>query len=243
MWVDSRDPLYYRVANHLRNRIMGGIYKSGEKIPSESELCNEFSVSRITIRQALKLLEDQGMLIRKQGVGTLVNVEINCQPISFSGYIEDIIFQVLPAKVINFKKEEVEPQTEIKNILKLKDNEKVIKLERIRSIDNKINCYALNYIPIDIGDCISENNLNEYTLIELIDMKSVVKEANQTITAIKADDVIADKLKIQKGDPVLFSEYVMYDKDNRPLNLARVHYHPERYNFTVKMGRLRNDFS
>jgi GntR family transcriptional regulator len=243
MWVDSRDPLYYRVANHLRNRILGGIYKTGEKIPSESELCNEFSISRITVRQALKLLEDQGMLLRKQGIGTLVNEKINFQPISFSGYIEDIIFQVLPARVIDFKKEEIEPQTEIKKILKLKANEKVIKLERIRSIDNKINCYAINYIPLDIGNNINEENLNEYTLIELIDMTSIVKEAKQTITAIKADDVIAEKLKIQIGDPVLFSEYIMYDKDNKALNLARVHYHPERYNFTVKMGRLRNGFS
>lgn len=241
--MDLRDPLYYRVANHLRNRIMGGIYKPGEKIPSESKLCDEFCISRVTVRQALKLLEDQEMLLRKQGIGTIVNEKINSQPISFSGYIEDIIFQVISARVISFKKEEIEPHSEIRNILKLKDNENVIRLERIRAIDNKINCYALNYLPINIGSKVNEENLSKHTLIELIDMTSIVREANQTITAIKADNEISEKLKIKTGDPVLFSEYVMYDKDNIPLNLARVHYHPERYNFNVKMGRLRNDFS
>ncbi|MFZ3579367.1 GntR family transcriptional regulator [Virgibacillus sp. DJP39] len=233
-------PLYYRIANHLRNRIMSGAYPPGEKIPTENKLCSEFNTSRITIRQSLKILESQGMLIRKQGVGTLVNQNVKLKPISFNGYVEDIIFQLLPARVIQFQKKEIAANSEIKQLLKLTDNENtIIQLERVRAIGNQINSYALNFLPLKIGRDIEENSLEKHSLIELIDQgKDSVYEATQTIKAIAANEVVAGKLGIHVADPVLFSEYTMFNMQRDPINVARVYYHADRYRYTVEMGRL-----
>jgi GntR family transcriptional regulator len=237
--IDIGNPLYIRIANHLRNRVMSGIYKKGEKIPGEMELCNEFNTSRVTIRQSLKVLEQQGMLIRKQGIGTLVSDKVKLQPINFNGFIEDIIFQLLPAQVVEINKS-IEPVTpEIKQILQLNpEDTHIVKLQRIRAIDDQINSYALNYLPLEIGESFDENSLEEYSLIELIDMKEIVADSTQTIEAILADKAIAHKLGVDIGSAVLFSEYVMYGIQKKPVNLARVYYHAERYKYTVKMGRL-----
>lgn len=239
--MDTGIALYYRIANHLRNRIMSGIYKPGEKIPGENDLCQEFNISRVTIRQALKVLTDQKILKRKQGVGTIVNQDIMAKPINFNGYIEDIIFQLLPAKVIWYNKESTQPPKDIQKLLQLSENETVVtKLERVRAIGSQLNSYAINYLPMDIGNSISEEALNSHSLIELIDETTKISDATQQIKAISADKLIADRLKMKVGDPVLFSEYLMFSKDKRPINLAHVYYHADRYSYTVKMGRLTN---
>jgi len=233
-------PLYYRIASHLRNRIMAGVYVRGEKIPTESELCDEFNTSRVTIRQGLKLLENQGMLIRKQGVGTLVSNKVILQPINFNGYVEDIVFQLLPARIIEFIKQEIEPSGEIRKLLRLPEHVRtVIQLKRVRAIDEERNSYALNFLPNDVGEGVTEELVKKHSLIEIIDqVGNRIEEVTQTIQATVADETIAKNLRIHIGDPVLFSEYMMVDHDKRPLNYARVYYHAERYRYTVKMGRL-----
>jgi DNA-binding GntR family transcriptional regulator len=238
--MDTGIPLYFRIANHLRNKVMAGVYQPGEKIPSESMLCEEFNTSRITIRQALKILEDQDMILRKQGVGTLVNKKVSLQPVNFNGYIEDIIFQLLPAKVICFHKSEVRPEQDIREILKLPDEQKsVIKLERIRAIGNKLTIYAENYIPAFLGHDFEEQHLEDNSLTHLLGQRgAVITEAYQTIQARAASRRVAEKLEINIGDPVLFSEYLMKDDNNRFVNLARVYYHADRYKYTVNMVRI-----
>jgi GntR family transcriptional regulator len=219
---------------------MAGVYVRGEKIPTESELCNEFNTSRITIRQALKILEEQGMLIRKQGIGTLVSEKIILQPINFNGYVEDIIFQLLPARIIEFNKQEIEPSNEIRQLLTLSEHVRTVtQLKRVRAIDDEPNSYALNYLPNDIGEGVTEELVYNHSLIEIIDqMGDRIQEVTQTIKAAVADESVAKNLNINIGDPVLYVEYMMVNRDKRLLNYAKVYYHAERYRYTVKMGRL-----
>jgi GntR family transcriptional regulator len=67
---DEGAPLYLRIARELRDRIEGGAYPDGERIPTEAELCDEFRVSRITVRQALGLLDRERLVSRERGRGT-----------------------------------------------------------------------------------------------------------------------------------------------------------------------------
>ena len=65
-------PVYIQIHNQLRKNIEDGKWKVGEKIPAERELANEFSVSRMTLRQAIQALVDEGILERRVGSGTFV---------------------------------------------------------------------------------------------------------------------------------------------------------------------------
>ena len=69
---DSSTPLYQQVANDLKTTIENGIYRVGQKIPPEPELSQLYSVSRITVRKAIELLVEDGLLSKRQGKGTFV---------------------------------------------------------------------------------------------------------------------------------------------------------------------------
>ena len=68
----SQEPLYLQVIEDIRRDIASGLYRAGEKIPSELELGDIYRVSRITVRNAVKVLEKEGLLIKRQGKGTFV---------------------------------------------------------------------------------------------------------------------------------------------------------------------------
>nr|HMN31029.1 GntR family transcriptional regulator [Caldilineaceae bacterium] len=69
---ESPVPLYYQLAELLRERIVAGEYKAGEQLPSERELSEQANISRMTARQAVAYLERQGVLVVKPGLGTYV---------------------------------------------------------------------------------------------------------------------------------------------------------------------------
>src|SRR6516225_9814522 len=69
----SRVPLYVQVASVLRTRIQSGLWSAGVKIPTLEELEREFEVARVTIRQAVDILREEGMLQARQGLGTFVS--------------------------------------------------------------------------------------------------------------------------------------------------------------------------
>ena len=65
-------PLYLQLSSLIRRCISSGLLKPGDQLPSESELCRHFEISRSTVRQALKELEEQGLILRRQGLGSFV---------------------------------------------------------------------------------------------------------------------------------------------------------------------------
>ncbi len=69
---DSSSPLYEQLANHLRTDIALGTYQPGMRLPTEAQLCEEYGVSRITVRRATKELIEEGLLEAKQGKGVFV---------------------------------------------------------------------------------------------------------------------------------------------------------------------------
>ncbi|MCG8490065.1 MAG: GntR family transcriptional regulator [Sneathiellales bacterium] len=72
----SRVSLYLKVANILRSRIVKGVWRRGDRLPTISALCKEFQVGRITIRQALHLLSGEGLIISSRGRGTYVSTDV-----------------------------------------------------------------------------------------------------------------------------------------------------------------------
>src|SRR5579872_6100582 len=84
-------PLYRRISDELRAKIESGEYRPGDRLPSELELARAHNVSRITSRQALDLLGSEGLLVRRQGMGTFVTVPRVTQPlVRLTDFVEDM---------------------------------------------------------------------------------------------------------------------------------------------------------
>ena len=96
-------PLYHQVEQVIRHRIATREYGSGLQIPSEHELGRELKVSRVTIREALRELVRENLLIKVQGKGTFVapNLPKAIQPIKYNGFLEDLYQRVQQLEVVN----------------------------------------------------------------------------------------------------------------------------------------------
>jgi GntR family transcriptional regulator len=242
MLKDKGIPLYYQVETVLRNKIFSGELPPAFTLPSEDALAQEYQVSRITIRQALSLLEKDGLVIRKRGKGTFVSegVAIPESP-KWNGSIEDLILMGIKTTTELLDLSKIDPPEIIKQRLKLTDGQ-VVRIEKIRLVEQSPFSYVINYLPLEIGRKINSDDLAIKPLLMILEdnLGVVAARAEQTVEATIADSRVASLLDIRVGDPLLKVERVVYDPNQRPIEYVSVLYRADKYFFTVKLKRKRS---
>jgi GntR family transcriptional regulator len=243
MLKDKGIPLYYQVETVLRNKIFSGELPPTFTLPSEDALAEEYQVSRITIRQALSLLEKDGLVIRKRGKGTFVSegVAIPESP-KWNGSIEDLILMGIKTKTEVLEMSNIDPPEMVRERLKLTRGALVLRIEKIRSVEQSPFSYVLNYLHSDIGKDIHSEDLTLKPLLMILEenLGLVAARAKQTVEATIADSRVASLLDIRVGDPLLKVERVVYDPNRRPIEYVSVLYRADKYFFTVKLKRKRS---
>lgn len=237
---DPSIPLYYQLLNILKEKIISGEYAPMDKLPTEEQLVNSYKISRVTVRQALQALENEGLIVRKRGKGSFVkNSKLTSTPTKLTGSIEDIITMGIKtkAKVIDFSL--VHPPTKVIKALKLDKDDKALKIERVRAIINAPYSVTLNYVPADIASKIGIKDIVMHALYNILEQKCEVKVARGTmiIGASIADSRIAALLNVMAGSPLLKIERTIFDSDDRPVDYVEVLYRADRYNYTVDLVR------
>ncbi len=237
-------PVYYQIRNTVKDWIANKEYSYGDKIPSENELAELFKVTRLTVRQGLSLLVQEGLLVRKRGEGTFVTKDenlIRSLGLDFTGFIDGLFYEVSRTTTQSAIIDKINSTRSVKEKLEL-ENDEVIRIKRVRLLHDKIFAYTINYLPLEIGLKITEKELLKKPLLKIIeqDIGIVVEEALQTIEASFADPETADKLKIAPGSPILFVERIMYAKNKKPIELVQTSYNSDHYKYVV---RLKSDKS
>ena len=233
-------PIYYQIKQTIKSWIINKEFSSGEKIPSENELAERFGVSRLTVRQAISQLTQEGFLVSRRGEGTFVteNVQlIDSCSFEFRGLIDDFFF----AQISEIKTRWVETERRIASKLireKLQlegPDTEVIQIKRVRYLKDKRFTFSTNYLPLDIGGRIKEKMLYEKSLLQVLgqDLGIQFTEAVQTIEASFADHDVAEHLAIPSGSPILFVERIIYAKQ-RPIEIFQSAYPGDLYKFIVR---------
>jgi len=236
-------PLYYQLDTILRKRIALGELTQGDILPSEEALAKEYDLSRITVRQALSSLANDGLIVRKRGKGTFVSKKHTpFEPPKFTGFIEDLISMGIrtKSKILNICMVEG-PQT-IQEHLELEVGTKLFRIEKIRLVEGSPFSYVLNYLPPDIGKKIKTDDLIAKPLLMILegDMGIKVTEAVQSIEATIADTHVAPLLGIRVGDPLLKGERTVFDVNHKPVEYVSVLYRADKYLYTVNLKRKRS---
>ena len=238
-------PVYYQIKQSIKNWITNKEFLLGEKIPSENELAAKFNVNRLTVRQAISQLVQEGFLISKRGEGTFVtNNEnlINSFSLEFTGFMDDLFYQISKSKTKSVEINRIIPTNSIKEKLQLNiEDEEVVQIKRVRFLQDKSFAYTVNYLPVSIGDKIIEENLYEKPLLQIIeqDLRIPFTEAFQTIEASFADQERSKKLGIISGSPILFVERVMYAKKREPIEVVQSSYRGDLYKYVVRFKNVK----
>jgi DNA-binding GntR family transcriptional regulator len=202
-------PQYRKVYEFLRKQILTGIYLEGSLLPSENELCAAYQITRPTVRQALETLVKDGLILKKQGKGSIVRKPLqNIGILSASGTASAIGSQFLKTKIL--QKPIIIPWP-AHFPFELSDPEKkagCVYMERLRFVDNIPLFYDINHLPNLCIPRLTSRSFENKSLFEILrkhyDIE--VKGGEQKLKALLPDEKIRDLLKLPAGQPVLYME-------------------------------------
>lgn len=233
----QKGPKYYRIYENLLKKIQDGQFEDNDRFPSDTELVEEFDVSRGTVREAVKMLLMQGYLVRKQGKGTFVTykkIEQNSDVlIGFSELMKR--HNIKPSAKIMLK-EIIEPPAEVKSLMQLKDSEKIVHIIRVRYGDELPLIIERSYFnykyfkPIYSMDL--ENNSIFGLLYENTDTK--LGEAIQRIEAISTGKEEERMLNVPVNTPLLLLKRLIQTKSGEHFQYSEDVYRSDRISFTTK---------
>lgn len=237
-------PLYHRLYVILRDRIASGAYPEGAILPSEFELTAAFSVSRITAKRALDELATEGLVERVRGRGTTVTDRaaalLGAQPItaSIDGLLENLnaIGRETSVEVIEFGY--VPAPDFVRTRLELEPNARAQRAVRVRSLDGEPLSQSTTYVPERVGRAYSAKDLASTPIIDLIERAGVVVgTAEQSISATLADSLIASRLKVGVGAPLLLMKRCVKDTSGKPAQYIEILYRPDRFEYRMSLTR------
>jgi GntR family transcriptional regulator len=236
-------PLYQQIHHLLRHRIAKGEYAPGAKIPSESELCRELAVSRVTVREALRELVRADMLVKVHGKGTFVAADTpkRLQTVKYAGFLEDLQERVLKLTVTHVDMRPVQAAPEIASALGLEPGTEIVRLRRLRHIEDEPFSFTVNYLPVEIGRRIREKDLYTVPLLKILqtDLRIPIVRAQETIDAVPADPEVAQKLGIPVLYPVMHMRRLMFTTGSRPFEVVETFYRADKYHYSVSLVRVK----
>lgn len=233
---DSK-PLYLQIKDILKHKIITSEYPVGSTIPSENELEDMFSVSRMTIRQAVNELVNEGLLKKERGrgKGTIVLSNAIADKLStVKSFTQKMSEQglVLKNKQINISL--VTPDETIKSALNLAPNEKVLRLNRIRMVNNDIIMYSISYLPESLNLPFDAEQYG--SLYYLLASQNIhITHAEEYIEAMLANVIVADALEISTNDAVLKRTRISKDQNNRSIEYTTTYYRSDKYKYIVEL--------
>lgn len=235
---DSRH-LYLQVIDWIKRNIENGIYKEKEKLPSEFQLSKDLGVSRATLREAIRILEEDNILVRRHGVGTFVN----SRPI-FSSGIEELysIHQMIEqsgkkADSQYLSTEIIIPTEDEREKFAPKEIHSLIKIERVRTADGNPVVFCIEKVPeefMPLEHVFKEDSL--FTLMEKYANKRIAYAVTY-IEPISYHDRIFDILNCEPEQSLLLLKQMHYTEDNEAVLYSANYFRPDVFSFHVLRKR------
>jgi GntR family transcriptional regulator len=236
-------PLYHQIEQLIRHRVAKNQYPPGSQIASEHELCRELKVSRITVREALRELVREGLLVKVQGKGTFVSPDASAPlpPIKYTGALEDIYERVLRLDVVDVEIIRVPVPAALRQLLCVPEDEHELTcIKRLRHINDEPFSFTVNYLPVAIGDRIRKEDLYSAPLMAILesDIKIPILRAAETVEAAPADPEVSSRLRIPVLYPVMHVTRTMYTEEDKPFEVVETFYRADKYKYSVSLTRV-----
>lgn len=230
----ARDTLHNQIREIIRGKIRSGDYT--DKLPSEVILMKEFSVSRATIREAITGLVQEGLLIRKQGLGTFVSENPVHEWLGYLYGFSEMMQQVGLSPAAKIIRSLWVHDEEVSSVLGVSD---IYVIERLRSANQVPVAIEIAYFPFEIGKHFQDRAEEAFYPIIENELGILLDHAEQSISSIVATANEAKLLGVKIGHPMLLINRVTYDEKNRPVEVLRSIYRGDRYKFNVDLKRNR----
>jgi GntR family transcriptional regulator len=202
-------PLWFQIAARLRKDVQAGKFAAGDRLPSESELNAMYGVSRTTARSALDRLEQEGLITRRPGKGSIVlPPHVDQQLKTFAGFADEM------------RSRGLRPSYDTRSIRRLPATADVAKNLKDQAAPKTKDLNARSL----------------YAWIEAVSGVRIVG-GDETVEAVNANEDIAGRLRVSVGAATLVAHRLSRSKNHTPVEYVVIHYRADRYRFSIGWRR------
>jgi GntR family transcriptional regulator len=232
-------PLYQLVIDHMKQLKASGEWTAGTRLPSENELAKRFGVSRATLREALRILEEEGFIIRKHGIGTFI-----AEKQVFKGGIEQL-FSVTEwirrtgytPGTSGFSMRIIQATDEWRERFDMEDLRFLYEITRIRTANEQPVVFCRDIVPVPY---LTEEWKEKYeSLLEaLTNISGIeIRYAIADILPVAYDPEVSPLLQLTQGETMLLLEQLHYDAADRPIIFSTNYFRADKFHFHVMRKR------
>ncbi|MBM7097354.1 MULTISPECIES: GntR family transcriptional regulator [Alteribacter] len=237
--MKTSSPLYRNIASQMKEEIHKKAWKQGEAIPTEAKLSESFNASRVTVRQAIQLLVQEGLLYKIQGSGTYVKeAKIEHNIYSLRSFTEEMeaYGKTISNHVVDFQL--LEPEESIRQILNLSDGEKTFYVRRQRMVDNIPFVLEDTYLPVRLFPDLSYEIMSgsKYDYIEN-KKKLKIKDSFQEVIPLLPEEKIQKLLHLSEAIPILKVQLFSNLTDDQVFEYSELYFKSDEYKFTIVANR------
>lgn len=228
-------PLYYQVAKRMRDAIENGELAPGARIENEVTLAGRLGISRPTIRRAIQELVDQGLLVRRRGVGTQVVRGRLTRGVELTSLYDDLAMANRSPATTVLLREAVVPSPEVLETLSLPSGTEVLHVRRLRLTDGVPLAVLENFLPPEFLALTAES-FAKHGLYQLMRAHGItMRVAHQTIGARASTKEEAELLGLTPRAPVLTMSRTVFDQSGHAVEFGDHSYQPDLYSFDVTL--------
>ena len=234
---ESPVPLYYQLKKLLAERMSSGEWRSGDMLPTEEQLQEQYGLSRTTVRQALKELEVEGLISRHRGRGTFVSrPKISHSPDPRFNLTAYLIEQGMQPGWRVLSAGWVQATAEVAERLAVDKNVQLYQLRRLRLANDEPIGYHIAHVIPALGQAIDEGRLDHGGSLDYLRATGQLNAslANRTIEAVLASDEVAKRLNVLRGSPILMIRRRVFNESGVPVEDMRAMYRGDRFQYRVR---------
>lgn len=224
MFNPSAIPRYVQLSDLFRQRVARGIWPHGSRIPSLEQIMEEFSVSRMTARQAVDVLSREGLLTPERGRGTFVSgAPVETRWLKMESSLAELaeVYRDTKPAILNIDVQAAPPALLPEDGLPAAA---YMQMRRVHSHDDRPYNVISIHLARDIYDLAPERFQRETVISVLRDLKADIRHAHQTLTISTADVDVASHLGVAINSPVADVRRVFTDSSGRVIYLSLIHY-------------------
>ncbi|MFZ4451350.1 GntR family transcriptional regulator [Salibacterium aidingense] len=233
-------PLYHQLKVHIESNIESGRWSPGTLIPSERELGETGNISRMTVRQAINELVNEGKLYSVRGKGTFVSRPKIEQGLStLTSFSQDMRKRGMRPGAKMIEAFTHEAGEKIAKELDISVEDKVYDMYRLRLADDEPMALERSMIPMDLVPGIEKESMEDRSLYEILYRKYGLEfhEAKQTIQAVLLHAKEAEMLRVPMDSPAMMTERVSYLNSGRTFEYVRSYYRADRYQYSIYLNQ------
>jgi GntR family transcriptional regulator len=233
--VRSRVPRYHQIAHSLRERILGGGLTPGHRLDNQRRLAREFGVTLMTLRQALDVLERDGLVVRRHGLGTFIaSPSVDYDILQFQTFAGDLSARGEDVGTRFLKSSFVAADRRAARELGCRHGQRVFLLERLRLIGGRPMSFQASYLTAALGDELSKADLAVTPLRQALSFKLGIEiaTARESVSAVPLERRAARELGCRAGIPSFRSDRLSLSADGTPIVYDRVFIPGDRFRIT-----------